>query len=71
MTQRTAPEFGVRVDVERASTRAEGDHTIGCGEPPEDYQAGQPFKSGRVCAGLGTQLLCQLCPSSPNYWDRD
>ncbi len=64
----TSPEwFGVRVDHVRTS-RDPKDYTIGCGQTPDDHQAGEVFKSGRVCAGAGTVESCQLCPFSPTYW---
>lgn len=34
------------------------DRALGCGDIFSKT-------SGRVCAGLGTQLSCQLCPESP------
>jgi hypothetical protein len=40
------------------------DRALGCGVPTAD-------PSVKVCAGTGTQLSCQLCPASPNYWDRE
>jgi hypothetical protein len=52
------------VDQPRGDQRTADDHTLGCGQPPHGVT------SGRVCAQLGTQLSCQLCPSSPTYWRR-
>ena len=46
----------------REATRTAGDFTLGCGQPPAGVI------NGRVCAGTGAQLSCQLCPSSPSYW---
>jgi hypothetical protein len=46
----------------RTGPRQPGDFVIGCGIPAE----GQT--SGRSCASAGTELSCQLCPDSPNYW---
>lgn len=57
MTQ-PAPPFA----APRVEPRADGDFTLGCGQP----KAG--VVNGRVCAGTGTQLSCKLCPSSPTYW---
>lgn len=58
----------VRVERERHDDRGPLDFTIGCGQPPVDHQPGQPHKSGRICAALGTQPSCALCPDSPGYW---
>lgn len=43
-------------------SRPPGDYTVGCGQPPDGVV------SGRVCAGTGAELSCQLCPESPNYF---
>lgn len=47
------------------TSRPPGDHVIGCGQPPEGVV------NGRVCAGVGTELSCQLCPHSPTYWRKE
>jgi len=36
---------------------------LGCGTP----EPGR--RSGRVCAGKGTEPSCRLCPLSPDYWN--
>jgi hypothetical protein len=36
--------------------------TYGCGTSVD------AVLRGRVCAGNGGQLTCQLCPQSPTYW---
>jgi hypothetical protein len=46
----------------RTTPRQPGDFVGGCGQPA----VGQT--SGKSCAGVGTELSCQLCPESPNYW---
>lgn len=48
---------GGEYEASKAEPRA-----LGCGTPAP----GQT--SGRVCAGTGAELSCQLCPSSPTYW---
>jgi hypothetical protein len=57
----------IRVSILRAGFDDPDDHTFGCGQPPEDYQPGQRFKTGTVCAGAGTLPSCGLCPHSPSY----
>jgi len=46
----------------RTAPRLPGDFVLGCGVPAP----GQT--NGRSCAGAGSELSCQLCPKSPNYW---
>lgn len=50
------------VPLPRTDPRQPGDFVVGCGQPAE----GQ--KTGRSCAGVGTEPSCQLCPQSPTYW---
>lgn len=54
----------IRTTELRAAGRESGDFTTGCGRPPEGVT------SGRVCAGTGKSLSCQLCPHSPTFWDQ-
>lgn len=60
----------IRVDTPRTRygtvqfDAATADHTDGCGQPPPGIQ------TGRVCAGTGKALSCQLCPHSPDYGQR-
>lgn len=56
---RTSPRGGAPVP-----NPGDQDMTEGCGEPPPGVI------SGRVCAGVGDRLSCQLCPQSPTYWNR-
>lgn len=50
-------------DGDEAGSKAEP-RALGCGDVTSK-------KSGRVCAGTGTQLSCRLCPHSPTYWNRE
>ncbi|RZU48864.1 hypothetical protein EV385_0593 [Krasilnikovia cinnamomea] len=50
------------VQQSRREPRSAEDFTLGCGQPPAGVT------NGRVCAGTGAELICQLCPSSPTYW---
>ena len=54
------------VELDRPS-REPWDLTVGCGVAVRPEGFGE-VATGRVCAGTGAALSCQLCPHSPTYW---